>query len=494
MVGHSFARFKTAIYLCGLVGFAIYTRAFLGDVADAYSTTFTYWDAVLELIGSGYVIFYWIIPFAAWEALRQLQASARPEDLIRYATRTDWAVAQGIRALPSILFFVGALLVVALVAALGFPFTWAWGPSSSNEGVLLQLPELARHQPLPILGVGLQIVALMATLLALTVVIAATATSLERPRLPAVTAMAVVMWAIASFRMDGWFSDVFGVPTYAVPWHSAATLPFGSGSGVMLLLVVGAAGYTLARLYELRRPRPAAIPPAAIAVAIGAVTLFALASTLPRHEEQPRSTMLMLLQGVGVDGASLTHYLASVILVLVPAIFVQRDMVASLSGRRYPEMIRLASPARWYGRQFSDAALLCGGYGLAMAIWAALLVAARLRTLPDYDSLLLAGLWGLALLAQTLVVVVMLALGTVLARRVEGGAYACGAVLLLTWPLGTLSRWAPAGQASLARITAASQPASPLIEPWPLLVLGVWLIGLGAVTLILFNRTRGEIL
>lgn len=259
----------------------------------------------------------------------------------------------------------------------------------------------------------------------------------------------------------------------------------------MVLLVAGALTYSSARRLEVRRPRPGDVPAIAVAITMGAATLLALTSTVPSGEEQ--MVARLLLQGVATDGVSLLHYLASLILVLVPAILVHRNLVDSLSGRRFAEMIRLHSPARWYFRQAVAAALFCGAYGLAMAIWATLLVGARLSAPPDAHSLLLIGLWGVALSAQALVVTVMLALGTVAARRVEGGAYAIGALVVLEWPLGAVSRWVPAGQASLARMTDLSATPSTLVQPLPLIVLAAWLIVLSAATAVLFNRTRGEI-
>jgi len=490
----SVAAVQIATYCVGLVGFAIYTRASLDNFAESYRTTFTYWEAVLEVIGSVYVICYWIIPIAVWVILHRLQGNALPENLIRYATRTDWALAQGVRTLPWVAVLVGGLLVVALIAGAGYPFTWAWGPSSGDADVLLQLPGIARLQPLPVLSVGLQVIALSATLVALTVVIAATASNLERPHAATVIAVALILWSIVSFRTDGWFSDIFGVVTYALPVKAAQVLPFGPGGGVMVLLVTGALMYASARRLELYRPRRNAVPAPLVMVTLGMATLAALASTLPGDERQPRMLTLMLLQGSGTDGVSLLHFLASVLLTLVPAILMHRDLVSSLSGRRYAEMIRLPSPAHWYGRRLSAAVVICIGYGLAMATWATLLVTVRLRTLPDADSLLLAGLWGLALSAQTLVVTVMLALGTIAARRVEGGAYAVGGALILSWPLGAVSRWTPTGQASLVRMTDPWGPNPAAVSPLPLIVLLAWAVVLGAATAVLFNRTRGEVL
>ena len=489
-----FSPLLVAVYFVGLAGFALYTRAFVDGFAERYLSSFSYWDVVLELIGSGYVVCYWVIPVAVWCVLRQLQGSARADSLIRHATKTDWTLAQGLRALSWIALLVGGLLVVALAAGVGYPFTWAWGPISGNTDVLLQLPELARSQPVPVLSVVVQTFALTATLFALTLVIAAAATNLDRPRTPTVTAVALILWGVVSFRTEGWFSDVIGVATYALSWRADVALPFGSGSGVMVLLVAGALTYTSARWLELHGPRLSAVPAGSVAIILGAATLLGVAGTLPSHDQQPGVVTLMLLQGIGTDGVSILHYLASVILVLIPAIVAHRNLVASLSGRCYAEMIRLASPARWYGRQLGDATLFCAGYGLAMATWATLLVTSRLRTPPDYDSLLFASLWGLALFAQALLITVMLALGTVLVRRVEGGAYACVAALVLSWPLGAVSRWTPTGQASLVRMTHLSGSAPTSVQPLPLIVLSVWLIVLGATTLVLFNRTRGAIL
>lgn len=482
-----------AVYGTGLVGFALYTRSFLSSFAETYRTVFTYWDAVLALVGSGYVICYWVIPFAVWYNLRGVEGNARPDSLIRYATRTDWVVAQGRQSLPWIFVLAGGQLVIALAAALGHPFTWAWGPASAGTSVLLQVPEVTRSLPLPVLSVVLQVLALCSTLFALTLVTAAVAVT-DRPRTTTLMGAALIIWSVVSFRTDGWFSDMFGVATYALPWLAERALPFGPGGGVMVLLLAGALLYSSARSWEIQGPRRFAVPRVAISIALGAVTLSGLAVTLPREERGPAFVTLILLQGVGPDGVAILHYLANVILVLIPSVLVHRDLVSSLSGRRYAEMIRHASPARWYGRRFGAVAAFSTGYGLAMAASATLLVTARLRTPPDSDALLLSGLWGLALSAQVIVVVVMLALGTVLTRRVEGAAYACAAALVLSWPAGAVSRWFPAGQASLARMTDLSSKSAADAQPLPLIVLPLWMIVLGVATLILFNRTRGEIL
>jgi hypothetical protein len=481
-----------AVYVAGLVGFAVYTRAFLAQFGVEYGTTITYGEFVLEFIGSGHVVTYLLFPVAAWCAARQVQENARPSDLVRYATRTDWAFGQGLRALPSVLLLVGLLLVVALVGAIGHEFTWLWGQASRDPGVVLQLPELGASLPLPVLSLALQLFALCATLVALVVVTAAPASRLGRPHVVTSTVAVLLLWSIVSFRTEGWLAHFLGPSTYALPARAVASLPFGVGGGVMLLLVGGALAYCLARWTEVHRLGRVGVPRAAIPLAVGAATLAVLVTTVAPDEH--RTPMLvLLLQGISTDGLSFVHYLANALLVLVPAIVLHQELISALSGRRYAEMSREASPAHWYGRRLGAAAVSCGVYGLALAMWAIVLVSVRTRAPAELDTVVLAVLWGLALVLQVLAVTVLFALVTALVRRVEGAAYVCLAILALSLPLGAVSRWIPVGQASLSRLTDIAEPGIADLHFTPLLALALWLAVLGAATLVLFNRTRGEI-
>lgn len=304
------------------------------------------------------------------------------------------------------------------------------------------------------------------------------------------TAVVLVLWSIISFRTSGWFADVFGVATYALPWRSTRALSIGPWGGLAAILVAGSLAYAAVRAVELRRARRSDVPVLVVTAATAPAVLLALASTVPVGDDE--QVARLLLQGVAADGMSLLHYGASLILVLVPAVVLHRDFVASITRRRYPEMIRTRSPARWYLRRSTAGILFCGAYGLSCAAWAALLVGVRAGTVPGLSSIRLTALWGAALAVQVLVVTSALALVTVAGRRIESGAYAIGALALLALPLGPMSRWMPVGQASAARMTELA-PSPSDIHLVPLITLAGWLAVLSAATAVLINRTRGDV-
>lgn len=480
-------------YAVGLLGFAYYTRSFLTAFARSSTTPFTFWDSVLYLIGSGYVVCFWVIPMACWFALRRLGDQARFETLIRYSTRTDWALAQGIKMLPNIVAMVVVLLLVALAASAGLPFSWAWGPSSGDPDVLLQLPELTPIQPVPILSVAIQLLALAGSLFGMTVVIARAATILDHPRAAALTALGLVMWTIGSFQTGGWFSAYLGTATYALSWRGALELPLGPAGSIAAMLVVGAVVYAAARWGELRWHELDRPSPLVVVTLCGAATVWGLAAVITTGQSTPSEAIMALLRGVGVEGAALLEYVGSVLLTLLPAIALNRDLVASLSGRRIAEMIRVQSPAHWFARRIPGMSRFCALYAAALAGWSVFQVGIANHVLPDRSALELAALWAFALFLQSLVASVLLALGTALAQRAEGGAYAVGAILLLSWPMGAASRWSPFGQASLARLADGLPGAAAQIDLSPVGALVLWFAALVFAVFIVINRTRGEI-
>lgn len=481
------------VYLVGLVAYAIYTRHFLATVAAAYAVPVTYWDAVNGLLGSRYVVAYAVLPVATWCVVRQLQDEARHDFLVRYATRTDWAFGQGRRALSWIGLLVGALVCVALISGVGLPFGWSWSPASLEPEIVRQLPEIGARLPLPVLGVALHALALVATLVALTILAAGPASKLARPSVLIGVPVAVLLWAMISSQTEGWVAAVLGPLTYALPMRAALLLPFGVGGGVIILAVALLLGYHLLLAIEMREPRREGVPWVASCFAAGCATLLAVAALMPPGERGSVASTLYLLQGVGTDGFSLVHYLANIVVTLAPAVVLHRGLVEALTERRIMEMSRVGTPGRWYLRRLRDAAVLCGTYGLALAMWATVLAAADARRLPGPDVVTLTGLWGAAVALQACVITVLLALATTLARRAEGAAYACMAIMVLSLPLGVLSRWSPAGQASLGRLAELDDYGTTSAEPGTLLVLTAWIVLLATATIFLFNRTRGEI-
>ncbi|WP_163544872.1 hypothetical protein [Occultella kanbiaonis] len=453
----------------------------------------SFWDVVLATGGSAYAISYAVLPMATWCILRQLHATARYESIIRYPTRADWAVAQGVRALPWISVMIGIYFVVAIVCAVGFPFTWAWSTASFGRELSEQLPGIVPSVPSPVLAVLLQSIATMLTLAVFSMVVAGV-TVYVRHHLaaPAATVM-LTLWSGISFRVESPSAQATGLVTYALPWAADSALPFGPGGGVAFLLVGGSLVYVLAQWIEVNGIS-AGFPEGAAVIVIGALVLVGVQIALPDGQQSPVEFVTIFLQGVGSDGTSVLHFLANALLILVPAVAIHRQFVGSLTGRGRFEMIRVGRPGNWYLRQLRTAAHVSVRYGLAMAIVALLLLVVSLRVPPDLVAVGLVAVWGLALSVQVIVVTTMQALGTAVTRRVEGGAYACGIALVLSLPLGVLSRGSPTGQASLLRLTEFSSTGQFVSEPFPLLILAAWLVLFGAATFVVLDRTRGEIL
>ena len=484
-----------AICVLGYIGYALYMRVQPTLMQEWLPVTFTFWDAVLMLVSEVRLMLYWTVPLMGWITLRQLQVSANVTSLVRYSTRADWTLSQVRQLLPAIGTMSGACLLVGLAAALGRPFGWGWGQVSTDAELLRTLPALTPLLPLPVLMVALILVAGAATLAAVVALVAASAASLRWPRLPAMVAIGLTVWGVVAFFVEGWVADLLGIDTYLQPVTASEVFGLGPASGVMILLLAGVAAYHLARAAELRRARLVRVPAAFVAVAIGMFTLLGLAAMQPGMTDEGVGQAVFLvgmLQGVGIEGFQILSLIGNALLVLPPAVVLHRQFVASLEGLRYPEMIRVRSPARWYARQLRSAVTTSTVYSAVMASWTLVLLAGFTRILPEPRSLGLALVWGLALLIQVVLVTVALALGTSIAGRVEGGAYAVAAVLAVSLPLGSISRWLPAGQPSLLRLLDSPGNAAGL-SLLPLLALLGWLAILAAATAALFNRTRGEL-
>lgn len=480
-----------ATYVGALLGYAVYTRAFLAEVTATTGVDFLYWDVVTVVLGSRYVVAYAVLPAATWCLVRQLQHHARPDDLIRYATRTDWAFGQGRRALPWIGALVGGLVAVALLSGLGRPAGLLRGPLALDPDVVAQMPELGALLPSPVLDVLLHAVALALTLVALTVVAARCATGLRRPGTLVAVPVALLAWSIVSAQFEGWLVTALGPLTYALPARAATFLPLGPAGGVVLLVAAGALSYRTLRAIELRERRPDGPSWVIACMLAGCALVLGLALMAPGSD--PTGFALHLLQGSARDGLAPLHVLVGVVIALLPAMVAHASLVDALSGSRYAEMTRVATPGRWYLRRVRPAAALCAGYGAVVACWALVVTAASTRAWPAPATVGVIGLWGLALICQALVLTVLLAAATAVFRRVEVGGYACVAIVALSLPLGAVSGWSPAGQASLARLTEVAASGAVRVDPMPLVTLAVWTAVLLAVSVVLFNRTRGEI-
>lgn len=480
-----------AISVLGFIGYALYLRLQATLMQEWLPVTVTFWDAVLILVSEVRLTLYWTVPLMGWITLRQLQVSANATNLVRYPTRADWTLSQVRQLLPMIGILSGTCLLVGLAAALGRPFSWGWGPVSNDAELLRTLPALTPLLPLPVLMVALILVAGAVTLAAVVAIVAASAASLQRPRLPAMVAIGLTVWGVVAFFVEGWVVDLLGIDTYLQPVTASEVFGLGPASGVMILLLAGVAAYHVARAAELRRARLVRVPAAFVAGAIGMFTLLVLAAMQPGMVDQA-VFLVGVLQGVGIEGFQILSLIGNALLVLPPAVVLHRQFVASLEGLRYPEMIRVRSPARWYARQLQSAVTTSTVYSTVMALWALVLLTGFTRMHPEPRSLGLALVWGLALLIQVVLVTTALAFGTSIAGRVEGGAYAVAAVLAVSLPLGSISRWLPAGQPSLLRLLDSPDTAAGL-SLLPLLALLGWLAILAAATAALFNRTRGEL-
>ncbi len=487
-----------AVYPLGAIGYGIYNAVVLAQAEEYAGVQLNYWEAVLSLLIDTYSIFFWMVPIVLWVTLRHLQFSARPEGLMRYPTRTDWVLGQGRVLVPTIGALVAMHLLVTLVAAAGHPLLWGWGPISNDPVLLQDWPKLTPILPLPILVVGLQVIAVIVTTTALALVVVASAVGLQRPRLPTVVAGAVFMWGVLSFYSGGAWTSILGPELYMFPTRAAAVLGLGAGGGLMVLILAGVGVYHLARMGELRhaaggRVRLRELPVVWAAGSVGGLLLLAYAGYISGAGANSSAFTLSLLQGVSTEEFVFIPYVVTALLVLVPAVLLHSRLIRSLDGRSYLEMIRLGTPARWYGRQLRSAAASSLLYSVILSLWALLLTALFTADVPDQRSITLASAWGLALCLQVLIASVALALGTIIAHRVEGGAYAFAVLLVGAWPLGAVSYWVPAGHPSLLRLLASAEAEAALI-PLALLTLTGWLAVLAVITTTLFNRTRAQIL
>lgn len=486
------------VFPLGASGYGIYNAVALAQAEEYAGVQLSYWEAVLSLLIDNYGIFFWMVPIVLWVTLRHLQFSARPEVLLRYPTRTDWVFAQGKRLAPAISVIVGVHLLVALVAAAGHPLVWGWGPISADPVLLQDWPKLSPILPLPILVIGLQIIAVIATSTALALIVVASAAGLQRPRLPTVIAGAVFMWGVLSFFSDSAWTSILGPEVYMFPTRAAQLLDLGPGGGLMVLILVGVGAYHLARISELRRAAGDRVPLRELPVVMtagcaGGLLLLGYGGYVAVAGDNPSTFTLSLLQGVSTEEFVFIPYLVTALLVFAPATFLHSRLIRSFDGRSYLEMIRLGTPGRWYGRQLRSAIASSLLYSVILALWALLLTALFTADVPGQRSVALAAVWGLALCLQVLIASVALALGTVIAHRVEGGAYAFAVLLVGAWPLGAASYWVPAGHPSLLRLLASPEVEAAL-APLALLTLTAWLAVLAVITSTLFNRTRAQIL
>ena len=55
---------QLAVFVSGVAFFALYTRHSLTLYAASVGGDFTYWDVVLETVGSAYLLSFWILPIA----------------------------------------------------------------------------------------------------------------------------------------------------------------------------------------------------------------------------------------------------------------------------------------------------------------------------------------------------------------------------------------------------------------------------------------------
>lgn len=484
------------VYCAGLVGYAWFNSGSLERLAIQAGLSPRFWDSVLTATSSPYVFSYWMMPFAMWAAVVQVRGHSRAEEMIRCGTKSDWSVRQGVLALRWILPMVGASSVTAILWALQYPFDWEWSPLSGASRITDQYPVLLPDLPIPALVICLQVVATSSTFVALTMGVAATASTLRHTWLPGLVAGGVFLWTGMSFRSAGWLFENLGPGTYALPYLAQANLRLGPGGAIPVLAVASSGIYVAARWWEARGHSVLVVSrelPRRLLVCLAGVAVLTGLASLQGGVDGTGVLIRSVLQGVGTETLSIVALLATIILALAPTIVVFSALVEALSGRRYAEMVRMGSPVRWFAGRLFRAVPLVVVYALVLGLWMALLSFVVGSGLPDPASGVLVVLWAVALALQVLVYVLMLVIGTAFFRRVEGAGYAVGAAVALALPLGEAARFSPSGQASLLRFTDLSVAEAP-VTVLPLAVLAGWLVVFGAIAVVLIRRTRGEIL
>lgn len=481
-----------AVYIVGVIGFTWFEGSAVARFSAQAGWSVSFWDVSLAISHSPYLFSYWIIPLAMWRVVSQVRRHARPEEIVRSGTRSDWAVKQGFISLRWALPVAIGSVVVPLIYSSSKPFAWQWSALSSDPVITEQYPMLLPILPGPAWGLVTGLMTLTGTLIGLTVLIAAVASSLNHDRLAGYVAAGIALWAGLAFRTPGQLSQYFSPATYALPYLAEEYIALGPGGGLSVLVAAATVVYLVARQRELRRKTERARSWTLLPHLVGAVVLAGLASL---HDPAGSASVLIAtaLQGVGNESFAFLHLLAVILLAIAPGIVIFRSLVDALSGRRYAEMIRLGSPARWYGQRLASGSALVISYGTAQGLWMLILSVALGGSLPDARTGGLLTLWTLALVLQAMVYILMLVIGVALFRRVEGAVYALAVGVALALPLGAAGRLSPSGQASLLRFTDLSRPDAP-ISAMPVLVLAAWLVVLGVLASVLIHRTRGEIL
>lgn len=454
----------------------------------------SYWEHALTYLHYGYVVAYVVFPLAAWCVLSQLRRARSTEQMIRYPTRTRWALAQGINSLGWSLPLVALLAVATLGVGIGLPFQWEWPDAAYSDEIRGTAPWLAAHFPSPFLEMLWTLIAIVLVLGGLTILVALATAWTESEAWVALAVLLVLAWTFATFGTESAVISILSPLAYALPCALAGIFPLGIFSGpVIFVATIALISVCVTMLEERfqeqsRKPRRELSP--LLMSGIGGVALLAISAFL-QPQTSPGETIGELLAGSGYELFSVLPYGIGALLVVVPALVVAKNLTESLETRRYQEMIRVGKPAYWLLGELRRTVPAILMYSISLGATAAILTWLKSGGITAF-VLGLAALWCAVLAIQIEVLVVGIVATVVAMRRSAGGGYALLGYLLLAVPLGQASYFMPAGQSSALRIMDEDSQVLSM-SALPLVAVLVWLLAVAGITCFIINRTRGEL-
>lgn len=289
-------------------------------------------EAILNVVQDPYIVVVICMLFwAVWVGLT-LSTHADPVVVLRYGSRTRWALAQCARAAGEASVMVAILLTAALASAAGLPWTSSWTPAAAADisGALLPLWTISGVGVVP--AILLQLLLTLCGMVAIfaTIMLVTQLSTRHREVILVLACTVAFMAPLALFKLPSGRTQSMITLIAARPAGWPAT-------PILALLLLIALALLVIRIVDARLAPPSVrtVPALVYTVLVGSLLVLVAARS---SASSLQGLLWEAFYGASMDAFGLTQYLVHVLIFLGPGYLA----LLALGNESLPRMTLLA--------------------------------------------------------------------------------------------------------------------------------------------------------